>query len=173
MEQDTKTQEQKQVHPLVMLPECASSFATLTVQMSQITKSQEALIQTQSKLVEKIKGNGIVGLEDLIADSQRSIKTLTQLVNTLVASKEEDIKLLKAEKREREEQVRLTANLLAQSDETRKTELLKANEARRLEARKFIYGIVSAIIIVVVTGAWGIYQNYANQKILMMLATGQ
>lgn len=163
-------EEERRTHPLVMLPECASTFATLTVQMAQITRSQEGLIQTQTKLIEKIKGNGIVGLEDLVADNQRSIKALAVLVETLITSKEEDIKLLKAEKKERENEIKLTATRLQDADAMRKLELQKADDARKLEARKFIYGIISAIIIVVASGAWGIYQSYATQRMLLALA---
>ena len=169
---DDKTQAvERRIHvPMDMLPECASSFATLTVQMAQITKSQEGLIDTQAKLIEKIKGNGIIGIENRVSEHQRSITALATLINTLVEAKEEDVRLLKAEKAEREKELKLTANRLWQSDEDRKTELLRASEARKLETRKFFYGVLSAVIVIVASGAWGIYQTITTQRILLTIA---
>jgi len=169
---DDKTQAvERRIHvPMDMLPECASSFATLTTQMAQITKSQESLINTQAKLIEKIKGNGVEGIEDRVSQNQRAITALTALIDTLIKAKEEDVRLLKAEKEAREKELKLTAGRLWQSDEDRKTELLRASEARKLETRKFFYGVLSAVIIIVASGAWGIYQTITTQRILLSIA---
>ena len=135
-------------YPEVMLPECASTFAVLTTRLENV-----AIIQ--DRISKKVWGNGVTGMDNLISDNQRQIATLTGLVANLVASKEEDIKLLKSEKSAREEELVLTTN--------RRDEL---EAERKKDIRKWWLGVATAIIL----GAIAIVKDYSTQAALLKLA---
>ena len=135
-------------HPANMLPECANTFGILTTRL-------ENVVLIQDRISKKVWGNGLTGMDNLISDNQRQIATLTGLVANLIASKEEDIKLLKSEKTAREEELVLTIK--------RRDEL---EDERKKDIRKWWLGVATAIIL----GAIAIVKDYSTQAALLKLA---
>ena len=135
-------------YPEAMLPECASTFAVLTTRLENV-----AIIQ--DRISKKVWGNGFTGMDNLISDNQRQIATLTGLVANLIASKEEDIKLLKSEKSAREEELVLTIK--------RRDEL---EIERKKDLRKWWLGVATAMIL----AAIAIVKDYSTQAALLKLA---
>jgi len=136
-------------HPPVMLPDCAQAFGIITTRLEQVT-------ETQDKITDKIWGNGKTGMDDLIAENQRQIATLTGLVAKLVATKDEEVTFLKNEKKAREEELRLSVK--------RRDELALA---AKIEAKKFWYSIGGALIVAAGTAGIAIWQAVETQKLLM------
>jgi hypothetical protein len=84
--------------PYPINPVCAANLATITANLLQVTKTNE-------RMVEKIEGNGKIGLEDQTTANTRDITNLTVMIKDMIADRKEGQKAKEVDTQQRKSEI--------------------------------------------------------------------
>jgi len=145
-------------HPSTMLPTCASYFATLSVNMAQVTKDQ-------AHIAEKIWGNGKTGMDEQLSENTRAITSILSALDKAARVRELEAQTLATERKVTLERQEEEAKEKINKEEQLEQEKLEKEAERNADIKKWWLGIGAAILLAIIA----IIRDYTTQAAIMTL----